>query len=287
VQSTAFGGDTSSDAAHLLTLIEKQPSCLLRVGIDGRLLAANESALRLLGTGDLAQVLGRTLTERILPDHRDRWREFLTRVWEVGSGSIECDLTNVSGVQRTLLLQGVALHEHPDSNRSMLIGARDTSANRRLEESLQEDEASRVQEYEAQRQQLETAHAADRARLQQTLAEERQLALMLKEREGRQMLEGVRAELEQARAEHQRLATSLADREAEQQRLTAAHAVDRERTFAELQRLEVELDQRNCDVRRLVAERAAERAEVEQGLAEAASILESLAAGGRIAREVV
>jgi hypothetical protein len=255
------------------------------VGIDGRLLAANRSALGLLGTGDLAQVLDRTLTERILPEHRERWRDFLTRVWEIGSGSIECDLTDLAGVQRTLLLDGVALREHPDSSWSMLIGARDTSAGRRLEKSLEEDEASRVQEREAQRQQLETAHAMDRARLQQTLAEERQLALMLKEREGRQMLEGMRAELGQARAEHQRLAILLADHEAEQQRLTAAHGVDRaqlqhslaeehhlalllqegehrqvldtarcemERTLAGSQRLEAELHQRNCDLKRLV-----------------------------------
>jgi PAS domain S-box-containing protein len=280
VQSTAFAGDTSEDAAHLLTIIEQQPSCLLRVGIDGRLLAANRSALRLLGTGDLAQVLNRTLTERIVPDHREPWRDFLTRVWEIGSGSIECDLTNVSGGQHTLLLQGVALQEHPDGSQSILMGARDL-----------------VQEHEAQRQQLETAHAADRARLQQTLAEERQLALMLMEREGRQTLEGMRAELGQARAEHQGLAILLAGREAEhaeehhlalllqegekRQMVDAAHR-EMELTLAELQRLEAELDQRDRDVQRLVAERVAERAEAEQGLAEAAKQIAKVLADHRV-----
>jgi hypothetical protein len=284
IQSTALAGDTSADAAYLLTVIEKQPSCLLRVGIDGRLLAANRSALRLLGTGDLAQALDRTLTERILPAHRERWRDFLTRVWEIGSGSIECDMTDVAGVQRTLLLDGVALREHPDSNRSMLMGARDASAGRRLEKSLEEDEASRVQEREAQRRQLETAHAMDRARLQQTLAEERQLALMLKEREGRQMLDGMRAELEQARAEHQRLTAahgvdraqlqhSLAEehhlalllQEGEHRQILDAARCEMERTLAESQRLEAELHQRNGDLRHLV---------------------ESLAAAGRTPRDV-
>jgi hypothetical protein len=38
-QSAAIAGDTSADAAYLLTLIEKQPTCLLRLGVDGRLLA--------------------------------------------------------------------------------------------------------------------------------------------------------------------------------------------------------------------------------------------------------
>jgi hypothetical protein len=260
---TPPAADTSADAAYLLTLIEKQPSCLLRVGLDGLLLAANRSALRLLGARDLAQVLDRKLTERILPGHHERWRDFLAQVWESGSGSIECDLTAVSGVQRTLFLDGIALREHPDGRASMLVGARVMLADRRLAPSFDDHELERqrlvtlVQEHEAARQHLETAHAADRAILQQTLAEERQLALMLKEREGRQMLEGVRAELDhvraelqQTRADERRLATLLAERDAEHQRLATL------------------LAERDAGRQHLATEHAIERGEVEQILVE-------------------
>src|SRR5206468_8197324 len=71
------------------------------------------------------------------------------------------------------------------------------------------------------------AHAAERIQLQQTLADEHQLALLLKEREGRQLLESVRTELEQALAEQQRLTTLLDDREIGYQRAVAAHAAER------------------------------------------------------------
>jgi hypothetical protein len=36
-----------AEALHLRRVIEQQPSCLLRVGIDGAVLAANEAALSL------------------------------------------------------------------------------------------------------------------------------------------------------------------------------------------------------------------------------------------------
>jgi hypothetical protein len=192
----------------------------MRVGVDGLLLAVNEVAVRLLGSEDLSEVLGSTLTERIVPDHRERWREFAARVLKGASGSIECDLVDLSGIHRTVVLQGVPLLDHPDGVPSMILAARDTSAPRRLEVALEEREANRqheglraeleqalagqqrlgalVGEYQADRQRLATEHA----QAQQALAEEHQLALLLKEREVRQMLANLRAELGQALADH-------------------------------------------------------------------------------------
>ena len=211
---------TTAEAVHLRRLIERQPSCLMRVGIDGLLLAVNEVAVRLLGSEELSQVLGRMLTERIVPDHHERWREFAARVGKGASGTIECDLVDLSGIHRTVVLQGIPLLDHPDGIPSMILAARDTSAPRRLEAALQEREASR--QHEDLRTELEQAlaerqrlgallreHEADRQRLmaehaqvQQNLAEEHQLALLLKEREVRQMLANLRAELGQALADH-------------------------------------------------------------------------------------
>jgi PAS domain-containing protein len=290
VQSTPRAGDTSADPAHLLALLEKQPCSILRVGIDGRLLAANESALGLLGSSDLAQLLGRNLTERILPAHRERWRAFLVQVWEVGSGSVECDLTDVSGVRRTLLLQGVALREHPDGNQSMLVGARDTLASRVTFDDLRVE----IDHARAEHQRLATLLAVGGA-------EHQRLTTLLAESD----------------AERQRQAVLLADhqlalllQEGEQRQMVDAAHRETEQKLAERQSLEAELDERNRELQQLVVERVAERAEAEHGLAEAASrerqiakvladhrvelrsldeavrILESLAAGGRMAREV-
>ena len=46
------------EAAHLRRLIESQPTCLMRVGLDGGLLAVNEAAQKMLGAAGLTAVLG-------------------------------------------------------------------------------------------------------------------------------------------------------------------------------------------------------------------------------------
>src|SRR6185503_19105129 len=70
-----------------------------------------------------------------------------------------------------------------------------------------------LHEREIDHQRAVAAHAAERAQLQQTLAEEHQLALLLKERDGRQLLDNVQTELERAIADRQHFATTLAERD--------------------------------------------------------------------------
>lgn len=306
----------AAEAVHLRRVIERQPCCLLRVGVDGLLLAANEAALSLLGADELPQVLGSTLTERIVPRDRDRWSDFAARICDGAPGSIECDLTDLTGGRRTLLLQGVPLLDHPDGVPSMILAVRDTSAQHRLETTLQEREASQeladlrahleeafgarraiaatLQEHDADHQRVVAEQAAERARVEQTLAEEHQLALLLKEREGRQLVKAVRAELEEANAERQRLALLIQERDADCQRVAAefeqANAerqrlaqvveerdADRERVAAELeeanaerQRLAQVVEERDADRQRVAAEYSAERAQAEQAFAAAA-----------------
>jgi PAS domain S-box-containing protein len=389
--------ETVTEALHLRRLIEQQPACLLRAGIDGLLLAVNEAGLRLLGGESLTQVLGTNLTTLIMPRQHDEWNDFAARVRDGASGSIECDLTDLAGMRRTILLQGVPLLDHADGVPSMILTARDISAPRRLEAALREREITRelddlqkelqgelseppmdqdvvaerpidlqpaiapaiaeaeriqirqalaegyqaallLKEREAQQlldsvraeleqalaeqQRLTTllgdreighervlaAHAAERTQLQQTLADERQLALLLKEREGRQLLDSARTELEQARAEQQRLTMLLDEREIAHQRAVAAHAAavavhaaaqaqlrqtlteehrlalllkerearqlqdsgrtERERALAEQQRLATLLEDREIGHQRAIAAHTAERAQLQQTLAE-------------------
>jgi hypothetical protein len=55
----------SSDASYLRRLLERQPACLIRVRLDGVLLACNDAALSLFGVGALRAVLNTNLTDRI------------------------------------------------------------------------------------------------------------------------------------------------------------------------------------------------------------------------------
>src|ERR1700704_3211333 len=132
-----------TEALHLRRLIEQQPACLLRAGIDGLLLAVNEAGLRLLGGETLTQVLGTKLTKLIMPRQHEEWNEFAARVRDGASGSIECELMDLAGGRRAILLQGVPLIDHADGVPSMILTARDISAPRRLEAALLEREITR------------------------------------------------------------------------------------------------------------------------------------------------
>src|SRR4051812_1814309 len=94
----------SISADHLLFLLEKQPSCLIRVAVDGTLLAVNEAGLGLLGVARLDLALGRSLSACVPYE----WSEFAARVWELGSGSLECELTDLAGDSKNVRFQGMA-----------------------------------------------------------------------------------------------------------------------------------------------------------------------------------
>jgi len=159
------------DATHLRWLVEAQPGCLMRADFDGRLLAVNAAALRLLGAYDLEAVLARTMYEFLDADDRPQWREFATRVARGATTSVECRLIDLEGRARTLLFQGVPLPEHPDGIASMLLTAHDMTRVRRLEEALE----ARTREGEAHSRAI-AALKAETLRLQ-TLLDERQQAI--------------------------------------------------------------------------------------------------------------
>ncbi|NOT44090.1 MAG: PAS domain-containing protein, partial [Acidobacteria bacterium] len=134
---TAKTLEPSVEVEHLRRVLDTQPGCLLRVALDGLVLAANDAALRLLGVESLAQALGRRLNSWMVPAHQQRWAEFAGHVSRGLPTSFECDLTGPAGSLRPTLFHGVPMLEHPDGVTSVLVAARDLSDRHRLETSLE------------------------------------------------------------------------------------------------------------------------------------------------------
>jgi chromosome segregation ATPase len=293
VSSEAVSRDSVATAEHLIGLIERQPTCLMRVGLDGVLLATNDAALSLLGATQLSQVLGTTFTERLIPAHHALWRDFADRAWNEASGSVECDLVDLSGTRRTVLVQAVALADHPDGIRSILAAVRDVSATRHLETTLQGlDQTPAAQEAADQR--------ADETRVQLEAMRAQVDAALAERTDTARVMDALRAQLEQSIADRQRLETAADQDKAERQRLESAieqHDADRRRlesaieqrdadgrhlqlaldeSLADRHEFESSLKQREANRQRLLAEHATARVRVESGLAEAASHNEQL-----------
>ena len=268
--------DANANAPHLQRLIEKQPSCLMRVNMDGVLLAANDAALSLLGASDTIQVLGKPLTEWVVPEHQLMWSEFSAVVASDTARSLECDFTDMSSTRRTLLLHGVPVLDHPDGTPSIILGARDVSRLRQIEAS-QEAEKNKPRSF-PEREQLEgllragrkhledqrgqlVAATAERKRLESLLGEKEEALRQLqnqrdeferqhvehhergaaKERDAGQQLDALRAELAQAANECQRLSAAMTEQEASYQQLIAEQD---EQQRAQAERHQLELQQR-------------------------------------------
>ena len=133
------------EADHLRWIVEKQPACLMRVATDGPVLAANDAALALLGAEKPSQVLGKALTGFLVPLSQEPWQGFMDKLTAGASHSLECDLLDVSGMVRSVILHGVPLADHADGIPSVLLAARDVGAVRRVEAALHESEQLRQQ----------------------------------------------------------------------------------------------------------------------------------------------
>jgi hypothetical protein len=300
VASTAAPADSSAEALHLLRLIETQPSCLMRVALDGRLLAANHAALGLLGAAELSQVLGTNFTERILAVDRERWEDLVARIGHGLSGSVECDMSDHSAVRRTILLQAVPLIDHADGVASMIVAARDTSTGHQLEAALRKREitlelddlqkqlegqvqttsghgGASVERPEAAPEAAGPDPAVECARLQAVIEEQRVDHLAL-ETEHRILMDNLRADLAAEVEKREQLAAALAGREADVQRAidergqlqgtlsqqTALLTAEQENR----QRLESLLAQQEAHLKDLSARHLAEQRQLQEKMAE-------------------
>lgn len=143
-----------TEVERLRALLERQPSCLMRIGIGGTLLAVNEAALHFLGARTLADVLGTSVVERMdAEEGATIWADFVKRVANAGSASVEGEMTDLAGLRRAVIMQAATLPTHPDGDDSFLVTVRDVSTSRRLQASLQEQE-------ELRRSAQETLHDA-------------------------------------------------------------------------------------------------------------------------------
>jgi hypothetical protein len=225
-----------SDASYLRRLLERQPACLIRVRLDGLLLACNDAALSLFGVRALRAVLNTSLTERIVPAQRTKWQEFATRCWANGAASLECHLVLSDDNARPVLVQGVALKDHPDGVESLLLHLRDQSQTHRLEHSIQSAENDRLGNEERQRAARDQVEAATAERLKLAVladegeAERRRLTAALEAQTvDRQRRQAIFVELEK-RVEESQLVLLQREREhrdgvaALKTALAAAHA---------------------------------------------------------------
>ncbi len=93
--------DLAAEVERLRAILEKQPSCLMRVATGGVVLAVSDAAMSLIGARELAQVVETNFMDRIQGDTAASfWTDFVTRVSNSGSASAECEMYDLTGARR-------------------------------------------------------------------------------------------------------------------------------------------------------------------------------------------
>ncbi len=282
VDLTCVDVGPAAEAEHLRRLLDKQPSCLMRVAADGELLAANDASLRLLGVESLRDALGRPFNSWLPSEQHAHWAAFSAQVVGGSPSSIECDIQTAAGEGRVARFHGISLTDHPDGIASMVLSARDAMDRRRLERSLNEMAAEReriLAESEAERIKVREGLEALRAQYLSELqragreAAQRQAEALREEHDA--VLRGLesqrldlQAQLEHAFADRDRVQSALADAEARLQQAAVEREADRGRFERSLEsmveRHESELREAGNAIGQLTAEKSALQQQLDQ-----------------------
>jgi hypothetical protein len=176
----------SPPATHLRDLIDRQPCALVRIGVDGRVLAANRAAMALLGASDVEAIRAVRIPDRLAADDRVAWEAFVSRVAAGAADSINCELDDLRAERRFLEFAAVPLLDHPDGVPSILANARDRSETLGLEKALADSRVEHDAVHESMRR-LESMAAVGRLALD--LGAQLQAAASSVDRRSRELLE--------------------------------------------------------------------------------------------------
>jgi PAS domain S-box-containing protein len=120
-------------------IVETTPGCVKLVSQDGTLLHMNPAGLSMIGADSVEAIMGKSVYDLIVPEHRELYREFNERVCGGERGSLEFDITGLNGMRRHLETHSAPLPT-PDGSCVQLAVSLDITERHRAEQALRESE---------------------------------------------------------------------------------------------------------------------------------------------------
>jgi diguanylate cyclase (GGDEF)-like protein/PAS domain S-box-containing protein len=123
---------------RLRAVIENEPECVKLLDRDGRVLEMNPAGLAML-EADTSQVVGRPLSDLVLPEYRAAFEALTARVFQSESGMLEFEAEGLGGRRLWLETHAVPLRGAQGEILALLAVTRDITERKRIEEKLEHD----------------------------------------------------------------------------------------------------------------------------------------------------
>jgi PAS domain S-box-containing protein len=122
---------------RLRAVVETTPECVKLVRADGTLVQMNPSGLAMIGAARAEDVVGRSVYDLVVPEHREMFRAFNERVCRGEKGTLEFEMIGAGGVRRYMDTHAAPL-AMPDGTTVQLALTRDITARRNAEATVRE-----------------------------------------------------------------------------------------------------------------------------------------------------
>jgi PAS domain S-box-containing protein len=138
---TAFFSNVSHELREreerLRAVIETTPECVKLVRADGTLVQMNPSGLAMIGAARAEDMVGRSVYDLVVPEHREMFRAFNERICRGEKGTLEFEMIGAGGVRRHMDTHAAPL-AMPDGTTVQLALTRDITARRTAEATVRE-----------------------------------------------------------------------------------------------------------------------------------------------------
>jgi PAS domain S-box-containing protein len=126
--------------ARLRAIIDNQPECLKLLDAEGRLLEMNPAGLRMIEADDPAALVGRDVSELVVPENRDAFRALTARACRGEQGSLQFEMVGLKGRRRTLETHAVPFRDEARGETLALCMTRDITAQMAAQRAQRESE---------------------------------------------------------------------------------------------------------------------------------------------------
>ena len=123
---------------RLRTILESEPECVKLLGPDYAVLEMNPAGLRMIDAESMAEVVGQSILNLILPEYRTAFTELSERVMRGESGVLEFEIQGIKGTRRWLETHAAPLRNEKGVINSLLGVTRDITERKQAEQRIKQ-----------------------------------------------------------------------------------------------------------------------------------------------------